>query len=416
MLFDPQMEAECNAVATGRKRKEEIMQPILAKMLECFERANAEVRKLDNAVARHFTKLGSNDANSNTLIANFSKCGGCQGMTTLKELNNGGGQGNRRNNRNNNNTRSKTKLLHCSTCSIGLRLPKGVPSASTNDQTNNQPMFCPICDYQVIKISQGDGYNGNGYQLCPKCFTDAPREYGGSATSGEFRCFNCTHPTCSLATGTRGGDIEIFTCPFCNSSGANGKITLRKNSRGYTLSCSNYIATATNRTRCDFTIWLPREASSITIPESNSNNNNNNNNGPVICNRCSNENKIVRKLLFRWKPNSVPPGVAREHLACVLCDEVLKSDFRVSVPQLNQVRIRGRQNTSSNRNIRGNRGTGGARNSNRSRERVFNNPGRGRGNNRQIRNNGGRGGVSTTNDIRCFKCGQLGHYSNACTN
>ena len=365
------MEAECNAVAMGRKRKEEIMQPILAKMCECFERVNTEARKLDEAVARHFTKIGSNDANANVLNANFSICGGCNGRTSLRELAGGGqqGQGQRRNN----NGRSKIKLVYCSTCTIGMRLPKGIPSPSTNPQHNNQPLICPICNHQVIKMNQGDGYNGNGYQLCPKCFSDAPAEYGGAATSGEFRCFNCTHPTCSIATGTRGGDFEIFPCPFCAASGSSDKICLQKNSRGYTLSCSNYATT--NRARCEYTIWLPREANSVSISETNNRGPPREGSQPVTCNRCSNANKVVRKLLFRWKPNSIPPGVPRELSTCVLCDTNFRYDFNVSIPQFNQVRIRGRSNTAGA--ARGNtgrgRGSGRQSNSNFQRQRAFNN-------------------------------------------
>jgi len=398
-----EMEAECNAVAAGRKRKEEIMGPILAKMLECLNRANAEAHKLDDAVARHFTRIGSNDTNSNVLNPRFSTCGGCGGLTSLKELRSFDQQRNNNRNNGNNNPRAQPKLVHCATCSIGLKLPsKGIPSPST---TNNRPVSCPICNYQVIQISQGDGYNGNGYQICPRCFSNAPEEFGGSSTSGEFRCFNCTHPTCSLSGGTRGGDVEVFPCPFCESSGTSGKITLRKNSRGYTLSCSNYTTTG-QRARCEFTVWLPREANTISVPENNVAQNGNNRN-PSICSQCSGENKIVRKLLFRWKPNSVPPGFAREHLGCVLCDEVLKSDFRVSIPQLNQVQRRSRQQSTNGTNAsagcRGRRNNSNSRS--RSRQRSFNNV-----------NSNAAQGDSASNPVTCFRCGQVGHYSSSCPN
>ncbi len=466
------MEAECNAVAMGRKRKEEIMQPILIKMRECFEKASAEALKLDAAIARHFTRIGADNNNSNTIQQNFSKCGSCQGFLSLKELT--GARNNHHHNRgrNNrsNNTRSNPKLLQCSSCSVGYRLPaKGIPTPFVQ---NSEAKLCPICQFQVIKISQGDGYTGNGYHVCPKCFNDAPIEYGGAATSGEFRCFNCTHSTCTLASGTRGGDVEVFPCPFCAGSNA-GKITLQKNSRGYILSCSN---------RCEYKIWLPKAASSVGVAEpplsteaqndtsastalrpTNNAISNNDQQNAIVCNRCSNPNRTVRLLSFRWNPNKVPPGIPIQQVACILCDEGLKSDFQIMIPQLNQVRIhRGRQqqqqrrhsssrertpppsssysstnsyggNHSSGGGSRG-RGRGGTTSYNnnssrsRSRDRIFPNS---NGGNNDITNynnysgGGGRGGRtnfsntnnnSTSSEVRCYKCGQIGHYASRCPN
>ena len=393
------MEAECNAVAAGRKRKDEIMGPILRKMLDCFNTAQAEARKLDEAVARHFTRIGSNDANSSIVQRNFSYCGGCEGMTTLKELRAGNNR-NQGNGRSNNNNRAPTKILHCGPCNLGLKLPRGVPTPMTNAQ--NEHTKCPICNYQVIKLNQGDGYTGNGYQICPKCFSDPPNEHGGAATGGEFRCFQCCHPTCSLAGGTTDGDIEIFPCPFCEGSGTPGKIALRKNSRGHVLSCSNY--TTSGGSRCDYTIWLPKEASSISTVEDDSNRGST----AMNCSRCSRPNKMVRKLKFKWKSGSVPPGYGRELVTCILCDEGLKTDFRVSIPQQNRVRIHHR-----GRNESQGRGRGRGRQSNtagRSRERNFSSGGRGRGRGQ------GANSSNNTGGIICFRCNQPGHYASSCPN
>ena len=425
-----QMEAECNAVAAGRKRKEEILEPLLTKMLECFNRATAEARKLDDAVARHFTRIGTNNANSRVIQRNFSLCGGCGGSTTLKELlgtnqNRGNGRGNQQA-----QARAPAKLLHCETCSVGLRLPaKGTPSPSTSAGAQNEPTKCPICNYQVISIGQGDGYTGNGYQVCPKCFSDPPAEYGGGSTNGEFRCFQCSHPTCSIATGSGGSDVEIRSCPFCEATGGTGKITLNKNARGYVLSCSNY-----RTTRCEFTVWLPKEASSVEVVEESQTTNANIN---VSCPRCSSAGNIVRKLKFKWKSGSVPPGFGREYVACVFCDQTLKADFKVTIPQLNQVQVRGRRTNAApprNNNDGGGRGGGGStwnqnstrgtsvtrgtsatrggtsvsdnRNSSRSRERNFGNGG-----------NGGNGNAANNLDgIVCFRCNQPGHYASSCLN
>ena len=97
-----EMEAECSAVAAGRKAKDAVLGPVLAKMLECFKKANEEVAKLDEAVARHFSKLGSNNSQYDLLQANFSLCGICNCLMMLKQQNDRGSQGaNRQRNRGN---------------------------------------------------------------------------------------------------------------------------------------------------------------------------------------------------------------------------------------------------------------------------------------------------------------------------
>ena len=376
-------EVECNYVASGQKTRDEIMGPILAKMLECFNRANAEAHKLDEAVGRHFDRFGSNDNNSRTLSGNFSRCGSCNGSMTLKQQTGGGQRSN------NNGNQINKKLLHCSTCSLGLPLPRGEPSAMGDPQNRDEPFLCPICQYQVLRISRGEGYTGNGYQVCPKCFSDAPSEHGGLSTSGDFKCFECTHQVCSLAGGTQGGDIEIYSCPFCvNTNADGGKVTLRKTSRGYVLSCGNYKGTG-GRDRCQYNVWLPKEASSISVQE-----------GPgegetqhEFCTRCTNGSKTVRMLKFKWKPGSVPPHINREYVGCILCDDMFRRDMNIKLPQQNQVR-----NRQTNRQPRAGQGRPGNTRLNFSE--------RGRRENNNMGNNPG--------GIVCFRCGQAGHYATAC--
>lgn len=360
------------------------MGPMLAKMQECFNHVVAEARKLDEAVARHYTRLGTNHANYTILERDFSICGDCNGKTSLKALSIN------RNNRARVNNQVTPKFIFCSTCSMGLKLPsKGIPSPFVSSPANNDPVKCPICHYQVIKINQGDGYTGNGYHLCPKCFTDPPEEYGGSLTGGDFRCFQCSHSNCSLAGGTEGGDVEIMPCPFCG-----GKVCLKKNSRGYILSCSNY-----RTTRCEFTVWLPKEASSISVLDDSDDN--------MMCPRCLASGKQVKKLKFTWKTGSVPPGYGRQYVACVLCDHTLKTDFRVSIPQINQVQIRARAATGST--------AGQARRNNASRGNNGNNARGTNYNTTRVTNNNTRGNSNNVNSSTiCFRCRQPGHFASNC--
>ena len=85
------------------------------------------------------------------------------------------------------------------------------------------PVKCPICQYQVVRVrSRANG--GNGYTICPKCYANPPSNHGGDPSAGgSFPCFRCRHPTCSLATGVKGSDIDVFKCPSC----ADGKIVFR---------------------------------------------------------------------------------------------------------------------------------------------------------------------------------------------
>ena len=359
-----EMEHECNLVALGQKTKEEIMNPILAKMRECFDNVAAEVHKLDEAVARHYQRLGSNAGASSVLRANVTRCGICNSLMTLKQAGT---------NRGNDNNVARRKLLFCGTCSQGYLLPRGEVSAYQDAEGNAHT--CPICRFQVVQISTGDGYTGNGYKVCPKCYTDSPLEYGGTA-SGDHKCFSCTHSTCPLSGGSRG--VEAFPCPFCAA-----QINLKKAGPRYCLGCSSYSATG-----CNYTVWLPRAASSVSVDDE------------QYCPRCSVDGKIFRQLKFVWKPGSVPPHLGREYIGCIVCDRSLREDVGIILPQLNQV-------IPNNRGRTINRATGlnsMTRSSSAGR-------GRGRG-----RGSGGATASARTGGNTCYRCGEPGHFASSCPN
>eukprot|EP00977_Amphora_coffeiformis_P014604 scaffold4097_cov166-Amphora_coffeaeformis.AAC.61 len=390
-----EVEAECNQVAAGHKTKDDILVPILAKMKAIFETAVAEAHKLDDAVARHFPRLGTSNETTQVMQQNFSLCGGCGNSMTLKQerQNRGRGNGTRR------------KLLYCDTCRAGWSLPRGQAMPKTRDDAAGGPAVkCPICNYQVVHITRGEGYEGNGYHVCPKCFSDPPMDHGGAQNGGEFRCFNCRHPTCTLATGSQNNDTEVFPCPFCFPNNGvrptnqdQGKVLLKKTSRGFVLSCNRYSGA---NDRCNYTIWLPKECNTVSIPDGDENNHNS------ICENCSTQNRVVRKVHFEWKPGSVPPHLGRDLLTCILCDTTLRRDLNINLPQPGQVQARARAPRTSNTGGRGGNQTYGGRNGG----------GRGSGG-RQANNGGGRGGRGgAAEGITCFKCGEPGHFANACPN
>ena len=391
-----EMEAECNHVAAGRKTKEQIMVPILAKMRQCYDTATQEAHKLDEAVGRHFSRLGSSNDTTQVVQANFSGCGICHNQMALKQERNARGTG---------RNASRRKLVYCDTCRAGWNLPRGEVQPKTENDNGGPPIKCPICNYQVIKVMRGEGYEGNGYHVCPKCFSDPPREHGGAQGGGEFRCFSCRHATCALASGTPGGDVEVLTCPFCHPPGgragadSTGKVNLRKTSRGYVLSCNKYTPGQAN---CPYTIWLPKECQVVSIPSGDENQD-------TVCPACSTGARVVRKVHFVWKPGSVPSHLGRECTVCVLCDVEFRRDMHISLPQPNQVMAQPRQQrgTGGGRGGGGGaRGRGGGRGSGAA-------TGRGRGNEpvRGKNNNGGGGGGNV-----CYHCGQPGHFANSCPN
>ena len=179
--------------------------------------------------------------------------------------------------------------------------------------------------------------------------------------------------------------MEIFACPFCQGQGnSSGKVNLRKNSRGYVLSCSNYSGSE----RCAYTIWLPRASQNVTVPEGDES----------VCRSCSTAGP-VRKVSFTWKPGSVPPHLGRSSTVCVLCDAAFRNDLQMSLPQPNQVRTNARRPQGGGVR-RGGAGRGGA-----GRGAVLPNNRNNGPNNRP--NNNIQGNV-------CFRCGQPGHYANNC--
>ena len=371
-----EMEANCSAIAAGHKSKEDVLVPILAKMLDVFIKANEEVHKLDAAVERHFSKLGSNNSQYILLQANFSLCGTCNGKMTLKQQIDSGGRGSNR--QRNDGSGGGSKLLHCTTCSRAHLMPRYhqhlFPAVKQGSQ--HEPLTCPICEFQLIKCEN----DGNSYHVCPHCFSDPPVNYGGDSST-DFPCSKCTHNTCTLATGIHGGNVEVFACPFCSAAGNVGSVSLKRSSNGFRLSCSNG-----GRDRCQFVIWLPKAAKEVVLDGTTDGNSS-------VCAGCSTQERSVRKLKFVWKMGSVPPHYDRELTTCVLCDDHFTRDMDIRIPSINQVQPRRTGATG------GGRGRGSGRGSNGDSDfRRGSDNGRGAG-----------GG------IQCFQCGGP-HFANACPN
>lgn len=395
-------EHECNLVANGQKTKDDIVEPILSKMKDTYMVATRDAHKLDEAMTRHFQSVGSG-TDMQVLQANFSECGKCHGSMALKQERDnqsGGGNGTAGGSNSRNPPR---RLLFCNACQEGWIMPhKGQLRPKTEDGNNSAATKCAICTFQVVAIARGDGYEGNGYNVCPKCYSDPPPDHGGSGNGGSFPCFSCSHPTCPLAGGTQGGDVEVFPCPFCKEHQIQGgKAMLRKNTRGYTLSCSNF----SSRHRCAFTVWLPRGSQSVSVPPDETN----------ICTQCSTQG-TVRKVSFIWKPGSVPPHLGRESTVCLLCDARFRQDVQIEFPRMDHVpsnnRPRQGRDAGTNRDRSNNgRGSGTSRTTNTGSRSGTASNNRTSSSHRTGTNSSGS---SASNSQICYKCNQPGHFANAC--
>ncbi|KAL7572581.1 hypothetical protein ACA910_000398 [Epithemia clementina (nom. ined.)] len=413
-----EMEAECNHVAAGRKAKQQVLVPLLSKMKQTFQTAVAEAHKLDAAMAQHFARVGTNHETWQVVQNQFSRCGQCQTLMTLKQQANNGARGGG----NNNNNRRKV-LLFCSTCNVGWPLPRsGIPHPHT---TANSPTICPLCQFQVVHMQRGEGYEGNGYALCPKCFSNPPVEFGGAAGGQQFKCFECQNTACPLSSAIVGGETPVFACPFCSNNNDNrltnnqeqaaAQVSLKRNSRGFVLSCNRY--QSDRGRRCPYTIWLPKQCQTVSVVGTDNNNDENyqpNPNGSVadavVCNQCSSTHgDVVRLISIQWKPGSVPPHYGRETTVCVVCDSEFRQEFHINLPQPGQV-VPTRPNTTTA--AANNRGRGAANN------------GRGGGGGRAAGRGNGRGGRGVQNanaaggggGIVCYACGEPGHFANTCPN
>ena len=178
-------------------------------MRQCFRTAIQEAHKLDQAMVRYFQRLGGQSDNSTRVLKHdFSQCGVCQRSMALKQQRADGARGGTQ----------QRRILYCVDCSMGYLLPRGALIAKVYGDLT--PVKCPICNFQVIRVERGEGYDGNGYHVCPKCFSDPPLEHGGTTYGIDFRCFMCTNQSCSLSGSIPGGNVPVISCPFCRGSNA----------------------------------------------------------------------------------------------------------------------------------------------------------------------------------------------------
>jgi hypothetical protein len=146
-----------------------------------------------------------------------------------------------------------TTYLQCPFCNDKLLAPRGSLTGSPND--------CAICGFQVLIVLNTE--TNKSHNVCPKCFRyshccshayqhrhlylyrNPPGPPFSEEGVGEFRCFQCAHPTCSLAGRTPGADINIATC------GCGSQLRLQKQQSGkLVVRCSSSV--------CKYSWYLPK--------------------------------------------------------------------------------------------------------------------------------------------------------------
>ena len=199
------MEADCQAVCDGRKQRQLVVQQCMYAMRAVFATFVEKFGDLHSAMRAHFTPLAA--AGAQVVVRNLTQCGRCRGGMDLMETRSaaaGGGGAPER----------VTRFLHCAPCSLELNLPRGAHSALTLAAATGAggapPQTCVLCQFQVVQVSAGGGYTGNGYTLCPMCYNNPPAQHNSSADSLTMPCFQCA-ASCPLAGKTP--QRPIARCP-----------------------------------------------------------------------------------------------------------------------------------------------------------------------------------------------------------
>lgn len=341
------MERDCQRIAKGELDKNTVVRNVLEQMRLCYETCFQEAFKLDQAVAKHFSKTGMDDIASYVVVQrNLSSCGKCRNKMDLRikrdslpagtapidratggrrgrrvRAGRGRGRGGRATNERNPNNddvaddndsdslghdsdsdnlaggpvpENVPRHLHCSTCAdVKLLPPKG--SLSANE------LLCPICNYQVLNIHNPD--TNKDHTICPSCFSDPPQVPLSDGSLSDFRCLSCAHASCALAGRTQGSEVNIAPCYEQN---CQGFMKLKKTKGGgYMIAC------ASSR-NCNRVWWFPKSIKTA-VPTN------------EICEGCRSATAgrvEVMKLHVTIALATAPPGTPPESVVCPCCNDL----------------------------------------------------------------------------------------------
>eukprot|EP00796_Vickermania_ingenoplastis_P008222 gene8222-5745_t len=196
---------------------------------------------------------------------------------------------------------SGRRFLQCVACRLQLRVPG---SRYVDIAPTAPPVVCPICHFTALQAEnreRGAGRTNKGYTLCPYCFNQRPgAEFCADIESvGDFRCFQCLHPSCALAKGK-----ELVGITKCISCGINDLRLRKGQSGGHYLACSGYPT-------CMLKIGLPTATRIDPQPQR----------------RCPNCHAVT--LLFDFRGVQPVPGLEEVESICVYCDIRVKDYLKL---------------------------------------------------------------------------------------
>jgi DNA topoisomerase-3 len=173
------MELDCQRIARGDITKEEVIFNCIENMRECFIQCKREGNMLDDAMNKHFPNNRDLELNFNIINRNISSCGTCnRGMSLRQTLLPDNSIGN--------------TYLYCNTCRINHNLPNKSSFKASEHK-------CQICQFQALIVSYPDKRD---YNICPNCYKNPPSTpIAIEDNMIDFRCYQCTHNNCLLATG-----------------------------------------------------------------------------------------------------------------------------------------------------------------------------------------------------------------------
>lgn len=292
-------------ISTSQMEANHVLDTILGDYVNKFNQLRQNTGTIDNVFQQRFQNATAESWD--TLIRNFSRCGVCgrsmdlkgssQGPVRSENTRRGGSRGRGRSSgRGRGRSRRHASItiegadraLQCMQCNSALKMPRNGALEASNHE-------CPICKYQVVSIENTS--TKRKHTICPKCYNEPPQSPGINPEKKggrEFRCFNCTNTSCSLATGTPTGNQDVAKCPLCNSS-----CDLREASTG-----TKMISCTAGRENCNYTYFFPRGSVERVTPQERR------------CDKCGST-----ELEVKFEKAAVPRGAYAGFVGCIWCNE-----------------------------------------------------------------------------------------------